>query len=317
MATTSKLAYGHAVNHLFSFAAGRCLTRALLQEWKAGMEGLAPSSIDVRLSAVRKLIAEARRNGMLAVEEAANLTDIPNVRQQGTRLGNWLTREQAKELLAVPDRSTLKGKRDYVLLALLVGCALRRRELAALEVETIATPRRSLGSGRSGGEGKTGPDGCGSALGQADHQCLADRGRDRGGPVASLDPEGGKRVGDALSDWAVWDVGATVSPRDRVGRVYSSFRAHQWCLPASNFVCWCQNSFASGFVATCCGCCCARHHRASDDRAQHVRRRDRQADFVEAVDGAHRDQLGAGILGTSMWVLQIFSPTVTTMRFIR
>jgi hypothetical protein len=59
-------------------------------------------------------------------EEAASLTDIPNIRQKGTRLGNWLTREQAKEPLAVPDRSTLKGKCDYVILALLVGCALRR-----------------------------------------------------------------------------------------------------------------------------------------------------------------------------------------------
>jgi hypothetical protein len=29
---------------------------------------------------------------------------------------------------AVPDRTTLKGKRDYVILALLVGCALRRNE---------------------------------------------------------------------------------------------------------------------------------------------------------------------------------------------
>jgi integrase len=79
----------------------------------------------------------AKPNGMIGHEEAANLTDIPNIRQKGTRLGNWLSREQAKELLAVRDRSTLKGKRDYVILALLVGCALRRNELAELEVETI------------------------------------------------------------------------------------------------------------------------------------------------------------------------------------
>jgi site-specific recombinase XerD len=45
--------------------------------------------------------------------------------------------EQAKELLAVPDRSTIKGKRDYAILALLVGCALRRQELAELDVEKI------------------------------------------------------------------------------------------------------------------------------------------------------------------------------------
>ena len=83
------------------------------------------------------MVSEARISRMLSAEDAANLTGIPNIRQQGTRLGNWLTKEQAKELLAVPDRSTLKGKRDYVILALLVGCALRRQELASLEVETI------------------------------------------------------------------------------------------------------------------------------------------------------------------------------------
>jgi site-specific recombinase XerD len=101
------------------------------------MESLSPSTINVRLSAVRKMVGEARRAGMIGQEEAASLTDIPNISQKGTRLGNWLTREQAKELLAVPDRSTLKGKRDYVILALLVGCALRRNELAELDVETI------------------------------------------------------------------------------------------------------------------------------------------------------------------------------------
>jgi integrase len=74
---------------------------------------------------------------MLGSEDAEHLTDIPNIRQKGSRMGNWLTREQAKELLAVPDRSTLKGKRDYVILALLVGCALRRRELAYLHTEEI------------------------------------------------------------------------------------------------------------------------------------------------------------------------------------
>ncbi len=31
-----------------------------------------------------------------------------------------------------------KGKRDYVMLALLVGCALRHNELAELEIETLA-----------------------------------------------------------------------------------------------------------------------------------------------------------------------------------
>jgi site-specific recombinase XerC len=129
--------YARALDDLFALAASRPLTRALLMEYRASMDGLSASTINVRLSAVRKMVAEARRNGMIGAEEAANLTEVPNLPQKGTRLGNWLTRDQAKELLAVPDRSTVKGKRDYVILAVLVGCALRRQELAVLDVETI------------------------------------------------------------------------------------------------------------------------------------------------------------------------------------
>ena len=105
----SKRNYAKALDNLFAFCASRPLSRALLMEYRTTMDHLSPSTINVRLSAIRKLVGEARRNEMISLEEAANLTDVPNVRQKGTRLGNWLTREQAKELLAVPDRSTLKA----------------------------------------------------------------------------------------------------------------------------------------------------------------------------------------------------------------
>jgi integrase len=99
------------------------------------------------------LVGEARRAGMIGQEKPASLTDIPNMGQKGTRLGNWLTRDQARELLAVPYCSALKGKRDYVILALLVGCALRRNELAELDVETIQQ-RRKMGAGDLQGKGR-------------------------------------------------------------------------------------------------------------------------------------------------------------------
>ena len=135
----SKRNYAKALDDLFAFCASRPLSRALLMEYRAAMleKKLSASTVNVRLSAIRKLVGEAQRNGILDAEQAAKMTDVPNLRQQGTRLGNWLTRDQAKELLAVPDRSTIKGKRDYCILALLVGCALRRRELATLTLEDI------------------------------------------------------------------------------------------------------------------------------------------------------------------------------------
>ena len=60
------------------------------------MEDLAPSTVNVRLAAVRKMVTEAKRNGMLSADEAASITDVPNIRQSGKRLGNWLTKEQAR-----------------------------------------------------------------------------------------------------------------------------------------------------------------------------------------------------------------------------
>src|ERR1700686_2594944 len=98
----SKRNYGKALDDLFQFCASRPLSRSLLMEWRAGLGSLSPSTINVRLSAVRKMIGEARKNGMLGAEKASSLTEVPNMSQKGTRLGNWLTREQAKELWPSP-----------------------------------------------------------------------------------------------------------------------------------------------------------------------------------------------------------------------
>src|ERR1700722_12251334 len=70
----SKRNYAKALDDLFAFSASRPLSRALLMEYRTSMENLSPSTINVRLSAIRKLVGEARQNGLLGLEEAANLT---------------------------------------------------------------------------------------------------------------------------------------------------------------------------------------------------------------------------------------------------
>ena len=62
---------------------------------------------------------------------------MKGVRRIGVRVGNWLTAEQSKQLLASADRNILRGKRDYAMLAMLIGCGLRRGELLALAVGSI------------------------------------------------------------------------------------------------------------------------------------------------------------------------------------
>jgi len=201
----SRRNYAKALDDLFAFSAGRPLTRALLMEYRTSIDHLSASTINVRLSAIRKLVGEARRLGMVGVEEAANLTDVPNIRQKGTRLGNWLTREQARDLLAVPDRSTLKGKRDYVLLALLVGCALRRQELASLDVPTIQLRENRWVLADLEGKGRRiRTVAVPLWVKESINAWMSAANIEEGRLLRSIS-KGGK-LGASLSDWAVWSV---------------------------------------------------------------------------------------------------------------
>ena len=53
------------------------------------------------------------------------------------RLGNWLTVEEARALWQLPSVHTVKGRRDRAILAVLLGCGLRRRELIDLTMDHI------------------------------------------------------------------------------------------------------------------------------------------------------------------------------------
>src|SRR3979490_1408622 len=114
-------------------------TKATVSAWRVSLEarGLGSISINVRITAVRKRAVEAADNGLLAPELAAGITRIKGVKSKGVRVGNWLSVRQAPTLLNTPDVSTKKGLRDRAMLAVLLGCGLRRSEVAALTFKHI------------------------------------------------------------------------------------------------------------------------------------------------------------------------------------
>jgi integrase/recombinase XerD len=108
-------------------------TKATVSAWRASLEarGLGSSSI-IRMSAIRKLAAEAADNGLLASELAAGIDRVKSAKSTGIRVGKRLSLKQAQALLSRPDIGSVKGLRDRAIQAVLLGCGLRRSEVAAL-----------------------------------------------------------------------------------------------------------------------------------------------------------------------------------------
>jgi integrase len=135
----SKRTYAFAINDFIAWycseprlAFGR--TVVLRYRYELEARRLAPATINLRLAAVRRLAYEASDNGLLSPDLAASIRRVKGARKLGVRLGNWLTCAQGRRLLDAPDTQYTKGKRDHAILALLLGCGLRRAELIALKL---------------------------------------------------------------------------------------------------------------------------------------------------------------------------------------
>jgi integrase len=97
----------------------------------------ASTTINLRLAAVRRLAYEAADYGLLSADLAAGIRRVKGAKRLGMPVGNWLTAGQGKRLLLTADGASLRDKRDYVTLAILLGCGLRRAELTLLRVVNI------------------------------------------------------------------------------------------------------------------------------------------------------------------------------------
>src|ERR1700692_1074683 len=115
------------------------LNRTVVLRFRLHLEslGLAAGTINQRLAAVRRLAYEAADSGLLSPELAAGIRRVKGVKQTGFRAGNWLNRDQARLLLEKSDGESLRSTRDVGMISVLLGCGLRRAELASLRKEDV------------------------------------------------------------------------------------------------------------------------------------------------------------------------------------
>jgi hypothetical protein len=60
---------------------------------------LSAATINLHLSAIRRLADESAESGWLSPELAIGLRRVKGVKRLGRKIGNWLTRNQAQELV--------------------------------------------------------------------------------------------------------------------------------------------------------------------------------------------------------------------------
>ena len=139
---SSQRSYDHAIREFIDWYCSEprfAFSRTVVTRYRISLEQAhyASSTINLRLAAIRRLAYEAADCGLLSPDLAAGIRRVKGVKKHGVRIGNWLTAEQGKRLLAAFDSGCLRGKRDYAMIAVLLGCGLRRAEAAALAVETL------------------------------------------------------------------------------------------------------------------------------------------------------------------------------------
>jgi integrase len=141
-AKASQESYEYAIDEFISWYCSEprlAFNRTVVLRYRFFLEqrNLASSTINVRLAAIRRLAFEASESGLLSPELAAGIARVKGAKRLGVRIGNWLTADQGRSLLQGARSETLRGKRDHAILAVLLGCGLRRAEIVAVRIEDI------------------------------------------------------------------------------------------------------------------------------------------------------------------------------------
>jgi site-specific recombinase XerD len=136
----SRRSYEHAIRDFIEWYCSEprlAFNKTVVTRYRISLEQrrYAPSTINLRLAAVRRLAYEASDCGLLSPDLAAGIRRVKGAKRLGVRVGNWLTAEQSKMLLAVHSGKQLRELRNHAVLAMLLGCGLRRAELVAVKIE--------------------------------------------------------------------------------------------------------------------------------------------------------------------------------------
>lgn len=112
----------------------RSTAAELMAAYKATLvkEGLSRRTVNKHLSAVRTYFKAQAVLGVITHETLQSINAVANMKVEGQRHGLRLSIEQSHLLINAPGKDTIIGLRDRAILAVMLGCGLRRSEVVNL-----------------------------------------------------------------------------------------------------------------------------------------------------------------------------------------
>lgn len=107
--------------------------QSILKKLKS--EGLAPSTINVYLACLKGVAKEAWSSDLMPQSAYLKISSMTAIRYERLPVGRSLSYRECKRLLATCDDGTVVGKRDKAILAMMMGCGLRRAEVVELNLQ--------------------------------------------------------------------------------------------------------------------------------------------------------------------------------------
>jgi integrase len=138
----SRRSYQYAIDRFIAWYCSEprlTFNRSVVVSYRSSLErlSLSAATINLQLSAIRRLADESAESGWLSPELAIGIRRVKGVKRLGRKMGNWLTRNQAQELVDAASTNSLRGWRDGAMLGLLLGCGLRRSEVVGLSLDQL------------------------------------------------------------------------------------------------------------------------------------------------------------------------------------
>lgn len=101
-------------------------------------KGLSPSTVNLQICTLRMVAKQAWLKGMMSIETYSAIREVKSVRGSRVSKGRALNTRETGKLIAQSElKGTAIGVRDAAIIALAVGCGMRRAEIATLKLQNI------------------------------------------------------------------------------------------------------------------------------------------------------------------------------------